>query len=264
LEREKLASDRLAVVGQTVAGLAHGIKNILQGLEGGVYVVQTAVEDDDRDLLIRGWSMVENNIGRISELVQDLLNYSKERAPQYEETDLNLLAEEVCALFDIKAAKRSIVIERYFDPTVGQTSKIWLDQRGIHTCLSNLVSNALDACEMDLSKDRHRIVVRTRADCTDHVALEVSDDGAGMSEETKSKIFASFFSTKGSRGTGLGLLVTSKIVLEHGGEITFESEPGAGSTFTIRLPSGKTAESCDEDLGRSTIGLQSEQIPDAY
>lgn len=245
LEREKQASDRLAVVGQTVAGLAHGIKNILQGLEGGVYVVQTAVEDDDRDLLTRGWSMVENNIGRISQLVQDLLNYSKERAPQYEEIDLNLLAEEVCALFDIKAAKRSIVIERDFDPMVGQTSKIWLDQRGIHTCLSNLVSNAIDACEMDLGKETHHIVVRTRTEGTDHVILEVSDDGVGMNEETKSKIFASFFSTKGSRGTGLGLLVTSKIVLEHGGEISFESEPGAGSTFTIRMPTGKAAESYD-------------------
>ncbi len=245
LEREKQDSDRLAVVGQTVAGLAHGIKNILQGLEGGVYVVQTAVEDDDRQLLTRGWSMVENNIGRISGLVQDLLNYSKERAPQYEETDFNLLAEEVCALFDIKATKRSIVIQRDFDPTLGRTSKVLLDQRGIHTCLSNLISNALDACEMDLGKDHHRILVRTGADGPDHVILEVSDDGVGMSEETKSKIFASFFSTKGSRGTGLGLLVTSKIVLEHGGEISFESEPGAGSIFTIRLPSGKTTESYD-------------------
>ncbi len=263
LEREKQASDRLAVVGQTVAGLAHGIKNILQGLEGGVYVVRTAVEDDDRELLIRGWGMVENNIGRISELVQDLLNYSKDRAPQYEEIDLNLLAEEVCALFDIKAAKRSILIERDFDPSVGQASKVCLDHRGIHTCLSNLVSNALDACEMDLGKDRHRIVVRTRADGTDHVILEVSDDGVGMNEETRSKIFASFFSTKGSRGTGLGLLVTSKIVLEHDGEISFDSEPGAGSTFTIRLPSGKPAESCDAAHGTGKVEQQSEQTPNA-
>ncbi|MFH1113621.1 MAG: ATP-binding protein [Pseudomonadota bacterium] len=264
LEREKLASDRLAVVGQTVAGLAHGIKNILQGLEGGVYVVRTAVEDDDRDLLIRGWGMVENNIGRISQLVQDLLNYSKDRAPQYEEIDLNLLAEEVCALFDIKAAKRSILIERDFDPSVGRTLKVCLDQRGIHTCLSNLVSNAIDACELDISKDRHKIVVSTRADGTDHVILEVSDDGVGMDEETRSKIFASFFSTKGSRGTGLGLLVTSKIVLEHDGEITFQSEPGAGSTFTITVPSGKKAGSREVGSAMEKLEQQSEQPPGPY
>ena len=245
LQREKLASDRLAVVGQTVAGLAHGIKNILQGLEGGVYVVQTAIDDNDRPLLARGWSMVQNNIGRISELVQDLLNYSKERAPQYEETDVNLLAEEVCALYDIRAKERSVVIERDFDPTMGRDFKIYLDQRGIHTCLSNLVSNALDACEMDLKKEHNSVVVRTRPDDHSGVVFEVSDDGVGMDEQTKGKVFASFFSTKGSRGTGLGLLVTSKIVLEHDGEISFESELGEGSTFKIKLPAGKALESED-------------------
>lgn len=248
LEREKQASDRLAVVGQTVAGLAHGIKNILQGLEGGVYVVQTAIDDNDQPLLSRGWSMVQNNIGRISELVQDLLNYSKERAPQYEETDVNDLAEEVCALFDIRAKERSVLIERDFDPDIGLGEKIYLDQRGIHTCLSNLVSNALDACEMDLNKDQNRIVVRTRADDHTGVIFEISDDGVGMDEETKTKIFGSFFSTKGSRGTGLGLLVSSKIVLEHGGEISFDSELGKGSTFSIRLPAGKGSEVDDSPI----------------
>jgi PAS domain S-box-containing protein len=152
LEREKQSSDRLAVVGQTVAGLAHGIKNILTGLDGGVFVVETAMEDRDDQLLHRGWKTVQNNINRISGLVKDLLSYSKERAPQYEETDPNLLAEEVCALFDVKAHNKSIVIERDFDPEAGRMFKIFLDQRGIHTCLSNLVANAMDACESDSEK----------------------------------------------------------------------------------------------------------------
>ncbi len=236
LEREKQASDRLAVVGQTVAGLAHGIKNILTGLDGGVYVVKTALDDQDDQLLKRGWNMVENNIGRISGLVKDLLSYSRERAPQYEETDPNLLAEEVCALFDIKAQDKSIVIERDFDPEVGKAFKVFVDQRGMHACLSNLLANAVDACEIDPRSIEHRIKVRTRRDIEGNLTFQVSDNGAGMSSETKRKIFASFYSTKGSRGTGLGLMVTSKIVLEHGGEISFESEQGKGSTFTIVLP----------------------------
>ncbi|MEW6111251.1 MAG: PAS domain S-box protein [Thermodesulfobacteriota bacterium] len=238
LEREKQASDRLAVVGQTVAGLAHGIKNILTGLEGGVFVVETAIEDKDDQLLNRGWKMIQNNIVRISVLVKDLLGYSKERAPRYEETDPNLLGEEVCALFDIRAKEKSIVIERAFDPNVGKVFKIFLDQRGIHTCLSNLLSNALDACEIDSKKVEHRIVMRTKQDPDGNLIYEVSDNGAGMSEETKRKIFSSFYSTKGSRGTGLGLMVTSKIVMEHGGRILFESEESQGSTFTVILPQG--------------------------
>jgi len=247
LEREKLASDRLAVVGQTVAGLAHGIKNILTGLEGGVYVVETALEDRDDQLLQRGWRMIHNNIGRISVLVKDLLGYSKERKPEYKETDPNLLAEEVCALFDIKAQEKSIVIERDFDPRAGKVFKIFLDQRGIHSCLSNLLANAVDACESDTGKGEHRIIVRTAQDEEGNLIYEVTDNGVGMNQETKRRIFSSFYSTKGSRGTGLGLLVTSKLVMEHGGRISFGSEEGKGTTFTIVLPPGKAAKPVVQD-----------------
>lgn len=242
LEREKQASDRLAVVGQTVAGLAHGIKNILQGLEGGVFVVQTGIEDGDTPLLERGWKMVEQNIGRISGLVKDLLSYAKERPPEYEPTDPNALAEEACALFDISAGEKHVVIERDFDPEVGKTVQIFLDQRGIHTCLCNLIANAIDACAVDDKEEQHRILVKTREDNEGNLIYEVSDNGIGMDEETRRKIFAGFFSTKGSRGTGLGLLVTSKIVMEHHGEISFESEAGVGTTFVLRLPNRRPIE----------------------
>lgn len=272
LEREKLASDRLAVVGQTVAGLAHGIKNILTGLEGGVFVVDTAMEDEDDDLLHRGWKTVRNNIGRISGLVKDLLGYSKDRTPQYEETDPNLLAEEVCALFETRAREKSIVIERDFDPLAGKTFKIFMDQRGIHTCLSNLVANAIDACETDEKEGQHRVVVGTFQDSDGDVVYQVSDNGSGMTEETKHRLFASFYSTKGSRGTGLGLLVTSKIVAEHGGQISFESEAGVGSTFIIRLPPGardasdllaSDRERLDRNhgTGRQTVELHGKDVP---
>ncbi len=247
LEREKKESDRLAVIGQTVAGLAHGIKNILQGLEGGVFVVQTAIEDSDKALLERGWDMVQNNIRRIADLVKDLLSYSKERIPQYEEVDPNKLVEEVCALFEPVATKKSISIERQLEKEINESCKLLLDQRGIHTCLSNLMANAIDACETDKKDVQHRIIVKTEVDPECCITFQVSDNGCGMSEETKRKIFSSFYSTKGSRGTGLGLLVTSKIVLEHGGELFFESQEGVGTTFTMRIPPrGESAPKEDE------------------
>lgn len=233
LQREKAESDRLAVVGQTVAGLAHGIKNVIQGLEGGVFVVETAIEDNDKELLDRGWGMVTRNIDRVSALVKDLLSYSKERVPRYEWTDPNELAEDVCALFDLRAKERSIRIVRDFYPSL---TPILLDQRGIHTALTNLVSNAIDACEMDIDEPDHTIMVQTRHGAEDGMIFEVSDNGIGMDEDVQSKVFSSFFSTKGAKGTGLGLLVTSKIVQEHGGEISFDSEPGQGSNFAIYLP----------------------------
>lgn len=246
LEREKQASDRLAVVGQTVAGLAHGIKNIIQGLEGGLFVVESAMEDNDKPLLDRGWRMVQNNIVRISNLVKDLLNYSKERNPEYQSTDPNQLAEEVCNLFDIKAKEKGIVIKRDFDPNLGAAVQIFLDQRGIHTCLSNLISNAIDACEADGTKPQHSIVVKTSEDNDGGMIFEVSDDGMGMTDDTKRKLFSSFYSTKGSRGTGLGLLVTSKIVSEHCGQMFFDSELGAGTRFIIKLPARASTQDSSE------------------
>jgi histidine kinase len=239
LEREKADADRLAVVGQTVAGLAHGIKNVLQGLEGGVFVMETAIEDKDDQLLDRGWQMITRNIGRISELVHDLLTYSKARSPKYEKIDPNALAEEVCALFDLRAKEHSIDLVRDLDPDV---ESFFADQRGIYTALTNLVSNAIDAFDNVEADARREIVVRTRSAPEWAVVFQVADTGQGMDEETQRKIFSSFFSTKGSKGTGLGLLVTSKMVQEHGGEISFESEPGVGSTFSISLPAGEPVE----------------------
>jgi histidine kinase len=233
LEREKADADRLAVVGQTVAGLAHGIKNVLQGLEGGVFVMETAIEDKDDRLLERGWRMITRNIGRITALVQDLLTYSKARTPKYEKMDPNALAEEVCALFDLRAHENSIDLKRDLDPDV---EPVYADQRGIHTAVTNLVSNAIDAFDGVDAAARREIVVSTRSDPDWAVVIRVADTGQGIDEETQRRIFAGFFSTKGSKGTGLGLLVTSKIVQEHGGEISFESEPGVGSTFSISLP----------------------------
>ncbi len=255
LEREKQASDRLAVVGQTVAGLAHGIKNILTGLEGGVFVVQTALDDEDDKLLHGGWKMVRGNIGRIAGLVKDLLSYSKERAPQYKETDPNRLAEEVCALFDLRAQANSIIIQRDFDSDAGKMFKIFLDQSGIHTCLSNLVANAVDACEIDKRSIEHRIVVGTEQNSDGSLIYKVSDNGPGMSLETKRHLFSSFYSTKGSRGTGLGLMVTNKIVLEHGGKLSVNSEESRGSVFTITLP---LAESMQVNNGAPT---SADQLP---
>jgi len=230
--RELIEAERLATIGQTVAGLAHAIKNILGGLKGGVYVVNTALKKEDTNLLKTGWDMVERNINNISNLVLDMLNYSKERKPEYESCSPNAIADEVCKLMESKAKKSGIDIIRNFDPTMGEVS---LDPNGIHRCLLNLISNAIDAC-VNCPDRPGRVEVRTASENEWAVRLDVSDNGCGMDEETQKKVFSRFFSTKGSKGTGLGLLVTQKIIQEHEGIINFVSEVGKGSIFTIRLP----------------------------
>ena len=274
LEKELIKSERLAAIGQTVAGLAHGVKNILNGLKGGLYIVNTALKNGAAGLaaenkkidysmtsalpfqarslkriidnneterqqkkLKTGWEMVERNIHKVSDLVLDLLSYSKEREPEYEKYNPNIIADEVCDLMESKAKEYDIDLIRDIDREMG---KIYLDPKGIHSCLLNLVSNAIDACIFDSDTQKLWYVkVRTRHENESGVAFEVIDNGCGMGEETQSKLFAEFFSTKGTRGTGLGLLVTQKIVNEHGGTMDVVSQLGKGTTFTIRLPGKK-------------------------
>jgi PAS domain S-box-containing protein len=233
LEREKSQAERLAIVGQTVAGLAHGVKNILTGLEGGVYVVNTGFKRKEETLVQKGWDMLERNIAKISTLVQDLLSYSKHRAPQYEQVDPSDLLTEVFKLFEGMARKDGIRLEIDLDQTIGKVS---MDPKGIHTCLTNLVSNALDACKMKLDSSGCSVTMKTIKEEGCGVVFGITDTGIGMDEETKGKLFSIFFSTKGTSGTGLGLLVTHKIVVEHHGVISVDSQPGKGSTFAIKLP----------------------------
>ena len=235
LQQELIKSERLAATGETVAGLAHCIKNILGGLRGGVYIVDNALKKKDMNSLSTGWDMVQRNVDRVSGLAMDLLSYSKEREPEYEKCSPNEIAEEVCKLMDLKAKEFEVEIVRDLDPTVGDAS---LDPKGIHRCLLNLVSNAIDAAIFDEDESKEYLVrVATRRESDGTLILQVSDNGCGMDEAVRKQIFSSPYSTKGSQGTGLGLLITQKIVKEHGGTIRVDSELGKGTTFVIRLPS---------------------------
>ncbi len=233
LEEEKRQADRLALVGQTVATLAHEIKNILNGLEGGVYVTQSAMRRQDETLLQTGWGMVKRNIEKISHLVKDLLSFSKLRSSERKWLSPNELAEDAGSLFEEKARQLGIDLVMDLEPDLDE---VFLDPKTTHACLTNLLSNAIDACEEDTAKERHRIVLRTRRAQDDGVTFEVQDDGKGMDEAVTKRIFANFFTSKGGRGTGLGLMVTQQIVHEQGGRISFETEPGKGSVFRVVLP----------------------------
>jgi two-component system NtrC family sensor kinase len=234
LERELVRSERLAAIGQTVAGLAHSLKNILHGLKGGSYLVDLGIKKDDTQKLKSGWDMIKRNIGRTSDLVMDLLSYSKEREPEFEDCLPNQIADDVCALVAEKAQANDVEILKDFDATIG---RVRMDPRTIHNVLLNLMSNAVDACLFDENTDKHwQVWLKTIRANDGIIQFEVTDNGTGMPEKVKNKLFTSFFSTKGHRGTGLGLMVSRKLVEEHGGSITVESESGKGTTFIVRLP----------------------------
>ena len=234
LEKELVKSERLAAIGQTVAGLAHGIKNILHGLKGGSYLVDIGIQRNDTEKLKKGWDTIKRNIGRTSNLVMDLLSYSKEREPEYELCRPNEIINDVCELLKDKAAENNIELHTEFDDAIGE---VIMDGSIIHEVLLNLASNAVDACLFDENVSKKwRVRLKTELEPKSVIKFEVSDNGAGMDQEVLQKLFTSFFSTKGHRGTGLGLMVTRKLVEEHQGQIAVTSQLGAGTTFTVRLP----------------------------
>jgi len=234
LERELVRSERLAAIGQTVAGMAHCIKNILHGFKGGSYLVDLGLDRNDTEKLKNGWKMIQRNIGRTSDLVLDLLTYSKEREPEYETCSPNAIVDDVCDLLHELASENGIALRKETDTAIGE---VLMDQRILHRCLLNLMTNAIDACLFDENVDKSfQIRISTAKEAENRIRFEIEDNGCGMDDEVKQKLFSSFFSTKGPKGTGLGLLVTSKLVKEHGGEIDFSSDPGKGTRFTIWLP----------------------------
>jgi len=233
LEQEKREAERLAAVGETVAGIAHGIKNVLMGLEGGMYAVNTGIEREDDERIARGWGMLEENVTRISQFVKEFLDFAKGREAQVALTDPNEPIRKVVRLFGEKAAHADILLTADIQEDIAQAP---LDGDGIYTCLANLVSNAIDACLLSGTK-RHYVVMLSSREVDDTIIYEVEDNGHGMDYEITKKVFSKFFTTKGSdRGTGLGLLTTKKIIHQHGGRISFTSEEGEGSTFRIELP----------------------------
>ncbi len=234
LEKELVQSERLAAVGQTVSGLAHYVKNILIGLKGGSYVVDVGIAKNDTEKLKTGWKTIKRNIKRIGDLTQDLLTYSKQREPEFENCVPNDIVNEIIELLKDFVASKGISISQELDTGIGE---VLADPKTIHNSLLNIINNAIDACidDEDISK-KHEVKVKTYMDKNNYFCFEVTDNGCGMDEDTQKQMFNPMFSSKGGKGTGLGLLVTGKLIEEHKGVIEIKTSPGEGSTFTIRLP----------------------------
>jgi signal transduction histidine kinase len=233
LEAEKREAERLAAVGETVAGIAHGMKNVLMALEGGMYGVTTGIEKGDDERVAHGWAMVQDNVERMSKFVKEFLDFARGRVADVRLVDPASLAAKAVDEFREKAAQAGIELRTDIQEGIAPAP---MDEDEIYACLVNLVSNAVDACQMSDVK-RAFVVTTTLRERDGVLRFEVSDNGCGIDYDISRKIFTSFFSSKGvHKGTGLGLLTTKKAVHQHGGKVSFESEKGAGSVFRIELP----------------------------
>ncbi|RKY98251.1 MAG: histidine kinase [Ignavibacteriae bacterium] len=223
--------DKLTSVGLLIGTISHGIKGLLNGLDGGIYLVNTGLKKNDRERIDQGWEIASRNIRRIRSMVMDILYYAKDREPDWENFEVKELTDEICENFSHRADRLGVDYQCAVPKDMGQFEA---DKNAVKSLIINLLDNSLDACRIDKKKDHHYITLEINGQ-PDNIIFEVSDNGIGMDRETREKALSMFFSSKGSGGTGLGLFIANKIAETHGGRINIESDEGDGSKFTVTM-----------------------------
>lgn len=266
LVRAQVHRERLAASGETVAYLSHYIKNVLQGMRSGGDVLKRGIDKRDFAITTQGWEILNRNLDKSYNLMLNMLAFSKDREPRLEMLQLNKIVQDVVELTQKQADDARVMLLTDFDE---QLPAVPLDYDGVHQVVLNLIVNAMDAVPGGPAADAldddkadsaragraaagaGRINVRTLYDAANRYAtLVVADNGAGVPEEGRKRIFDAFYSTKGHGGTGLGLAVARKIVVELGGRIELVSPPDGGAEFWVRFPAfGARQVSADDTQG---------------
>lgn len=230
LYEEHINKEHFTDLGESMAGSAHGLKNLLNNMDGGSFIVEKGVQAHDIEKVNKGWDIMKRNSQRIRSMVLDMLLFSRPAKPQYQPTDLNKICRDIAELILPNARQQNTAITLETDKSIGM---VCLDPKSIYRGILNLVSNAVHACN---GKKSGHVEIATRLKNPEQIEIQIRDNGSGISKQNLKYIFDVFFTTKGSKGTGLGLPVTKKIIAEHNGTITVHSRAGRGSIFTITLP----------------------------
>ena len=235
LYQQKLQSERLAVMGETVATLSHSIKNILQGLRGGADVVEMGLAKDDLKIAKGGWPIVKRNLDRIVGLTINMLAFSRQRNVEPELTRLGSIIADCVQLLESPASTKKVAV---IVDVEEQMPPVPIDPPLVHQALMNLLTNAIDAAPAGTGvvtvKASYHAAAKGRP--TAHAEVAVIDNGAGIPQAKQRWVFEPFHTTKGVRGTGLGLAVARRVAQAHGGDITLESAEGKGACFRMKLP----------------------------
>lgn len=233
LYAQKVQTERLAAIGETVASLSHSIKNMLQGLRGGADVVEMGLKKDDLKIAKGGWPILKRNLDRIIGLTMNMLAYSRHRTAEFELTPVGALIDDCIELLKTPAQGKRIAMITDVDP---ELPPVPLDQSLIHQALMNLLGNAVEAVEPERGVVTVRALFHPPSAAPARVEIIVIDNGPGIPKGKQQWIFEPFNTTKGLRGTGLGLAVAKRIAEEHAGSLSVESDEGRGATFRLVLP----------------------------
>jgi signal transduction histidine kinase len=248
LLREKTElQDHLSSLGLMIGSISHGIKGLLTGLDGGMYLLESGLCKKNQARIDEGWETVKMMVERIRKMVMDILFHAKKRDLQWETVNVTDFSNGIARMMTAKLKKLPIKFNTVIAPTVGNCQ---IDPGYVNAALMNIFENAIDACQRDPDTSSHRIVFEV-FEAKEHIVFSVADDGIGMNEETQARLFTEFFSAKGRKGTGLGLYVANKIIAQHGGSIAVSSAPGRGSKFRVSVPKQMHRQEANHDTSSS-------------
>ena len=232
LQKRLVEQQKLASVGQLAAGVAHEINNPLTTILTTALLIQEDLDPGDPNYQELG--TIAKETLRCRKIVTSLLDFARQSKPAKALHDINKVVRESMALTRKQAAFKDVAFEAVLSE---QLPMINIDKDQIQQCLINLALNGIEATD---GGGKIRFTSRLVPE-KEEVEITVSDTGRGIRENALDRIFEPFFTTKES-GTGLGLAITHGIIQQHGGSIRVESNPGEGTTFTIRLPIHKGEE----------------------
>jgi signal transduction histidine kinase/pSer/pThr/pTyr-binding forkhead associated (FHA) protein len=229
LYREAMARQRLAAIGEALSSIAHCIKNTLNAMAGGSYIIERAIKKEELPGIRKGWDMVKRNADFMTQLVKDILTYCRSGGLKREPADVQALLGETVAMVQDAAKQKGVTVAL---DGADELPAVSLDAVSMRRVVLNLLTNAVEACPEGSS-----VVVTARvAPGGEGVQISVADDGPGMPDDVRKRLFEPFFTTKGGKGTGLGLALVRKVMQEHAGRVRLDSAPGEGATFHLVLP----------------------------
>ncbi len=226
MQSRLIRSEKVASLGELVAGIAHELNNPLTG----VLMFSSMIASDKRldPALKPDFDTIVRETQRCAEIVRGLLDFARESVPQKKKCSVDTILDQTLALVEHHSSFHDVRVEKIY----GQLPAVQADPNQLEQVFMNLLINASQAMD-----GGGRLTIETVALEADRsVSIRISDSGCGISPESLGKIFDPFFTTKGHKGTGLGLSVSYGIIENHGGDIEVESRPGEGTTFTIILP----------------------------
>jgi PAS domain S-box-containing protein len=254
LQNKLIQSQRYIAIGEVFTGIQHSLKNMLNACKGGAYMVRIGLAKDERKMFEEGWEIVQEGIDRMTKMSSDMLKFVKGWVPKLEEVNLENALSEIDHSIKKSAADKGIEFQMNIS---SELLHVKCDAQMIHTAVMDIVSNALDACqwkEYDEGEVPKVTVKAYRNNDGMNTVIEIKDNGCGMTEDVKTKIFTPFFSTKSKTGTGLGLSIASRMINAHHGKIDIESESEIGTAFKIILPINANNKSKEISNGKKSSG----------